>query len=59
MAYSKLNYTNISISNAKKIEFKLNLLFYNIHLQHDKQKTLVYEDDIIAPYVYLMLLQVK
>ena len=38
MPYNKLNFTNISISNAKKIEFKLNLLFYNIHVQHDNQK---------------------
>ena len=36
MAYHKLNFTNISVSNAKKIEFKLNILFYNIHLQHEK-----------------------
>ena len=39
MAYSKLNFTKISASNAKKMEFKLKLLFYNIHLQHDNQKT--------------------
>ena len=45
MAYNKQNFTNISVSNAKKIEFKLNLLFYNIRLQHGNQKTLAYEDD--------------
>ena len=27
VAYDKLNFTNISVSNAKKIEFKLNLFF--------------------------------
>ena len=32
VAYNKLNFTNISISNAKKIEFELNLSFYNIHM---------------------------
>ena len=41
VAYIKLNLTNISVSNAKKIEFMLNLLFYNIHLQHENEKTLV------------------
>ena len=40
VAYIKLNLTNISVSNAKKIEFMLNLLFYNIHLQHENEKTL-------------------
>ena len=40
VAYIKLNHTNISVSNAKKIEFMLNLLFYNIHLQHENEKTL-------------------
>ena len=39
VAFNKLNFTNILVSNAKKIEFKLNLLFYNIHMQHDNQKT--------------------
>ena len=39
MAYHKLNFTDISVSNAEKIEFKLNLLFYNIHMQQDYQKT--------------------
>ena len=47
MAYNKQNFTNISVSNAKKIEFKFNLLFYNIHMQHDNQKTLRKEDDIL------------
>ena len=39
VAYNKLNFTNISVSNAKKIEFKPNLLFYYIHTQHNNQKT--------------------
>ena len=26
---------------------KLNLLFYNIHMQHDNQKTVAEEDDIL------------
>ena len=40
VAYNKLNFNNILESNAKKIEFKLNLLLYNIHIQHANQKTL-------------------
>jgi len=35
---NELNFTNIAISNAKKIEFKLKILFYHIHVQHDNQK---------------------
>ena len=29
VAYKKLNFANILVSNAKKIEFKINLLFYD------------------------------
>ena len=47
MVYNKLNFTNISVSNAKKIEFQLNILIYNIHMQHDNQKTITKEDDIL------------
>ena len=41
VAYNKLllNFTNISVSNDKKIKFKLNLLFYNIHLQHEPENS--------------------
>ena len=31
--YKKLNFTNISVSNAKKIDLKFNFLFSNIHIQ--------------------------
>ena len=31
--------------HAKKVEFKLNPLFYNIHILYDNRKTLAYEDD--------------
>ena len=41
VAYIKLNFTNISVLNAKKIEF------YSIHIQDDNQKTLAYKDDIL------------
>ena len=40
VAYNKLNFTDISVPNAKKIEFKLKIWFYHIHVQHDNQKTL-------------------
>ena len=40
VVYNKLNLNNILVLNAKKIEFKLNLLFYNIHMQNNNQKTL-------------------
>ena len=40
VVYNKLNLNNILVLNAKKIEFKLNLLFYNIHMRNNNQKTL-------------------
>ena len=47
LTYTKMNCTNISVSNDKKNEFNLNLLFYNMNLQHDNRKTRAYEDDIL------------
>ena len=47
VAYNKMNCTNISVSNAKKIEFKRNLLFYNIYMQHVNQKSVAWENDIL------------
>ena len=44
LTYTKMN---ISVSNDKKNEFNLNLLFYNMNLQHDNRKTRAYEDDIL------------
>ena len=44
VAYTKLNFTYISVS---KPEFKHNLIFHDIHMQHDNQKPEALEDDIL------------